>query len=158
METLTKHFREITQAAFARHGFAQADLVINWAEIVGEDLARISRPERIKWPRSTGDAKDKAAGTLVVKAAPGRSLDLQYEASRMVARINSFFGYQAIAQIKVMQASTGFAPPPSAAPPEEDDIILNQPVDMVNDDSLKAALERLGKAVAKARQSSPQAK
>ena len=41
METLSKHFREITKAAFARYGFAQADVVANWDAIVGEELAAV---------------------------------------------------------------------------------------------------------------------
>ena len=104
METLSKHFREITKAAFARYGFAQADVVANWDAIVGADLAAVSAPERIKWPRGSGEEAQKQGGTLVIRAAPGRALELQYEASRIISRINSFFGYGAVAQVKVMQA------------------------------------------------------
>ena len=97
METLSKHFREITKAAFARYGFAQADVVANWDAIVGSDLAAVSAPERIKWPRGAGEEAQKQGGTLVIRAAPGRALELQYEASRIISRINSFFGYGAVA-------------------------------------------------------------
>ena len=55
METLSKHFREITKAAFARYGFAQADVVANWEAIVGPELAAVSAPERIRWPRGSGE-------------------------------------------------------------------------------------------------------
>jgi len=156
METLSKHFREITKAAFARHGFAQGDVVANWDAIVGEDLAAVSAPDRIRWPRGAGEEAQKQGGTLVVRAAPGRALELQYEASRIISRINSFFGYGAVAQIKVMQAVELGKPRPKP-PALAEKTVCEQEVEKVEDTSLRAALERLGRGVA-ARRSSPQGK
>ena len=65
METLTKHFRELTRAAFARYGFAYAEVIARWPEVVGEDLARVSRPDRIRWPKGAGA---EAAGFVVCGA------------------------------------------------------------------------------------------
>ena len=156
METLSKHFREITKAAFARHGFAQGDVVAHWDAIVGEDLAAVSAPDRIRWPRGAGEEAQKQGGTLVVRAAPGRALELQYEASRIISRINSFFGYGAVAQIKVMQAVELGKPRPKP-PALAEKPVCEQEVEKVEDTSLRAALERLGRGVA-ARRSSPQGK
>ena len=156
METLSKHFREITKAAFARYGFAQADVVANWNAIVGEELAAVSAPERIKWPRGAGEDAQKKGGTLVIRAAPGRALELQYEASRIISRINSFFGYGAVASLKVMQAvelgKGPWRPPPLPKKP-----VHEQALNAVEDPSLREALERLGRGVAAGR-SSPQGK
>jgi len=156
METLSKHFREITKAAFARYGFAQADVVANWDAIVGEELAAVSAPERIKWPRGTGEEARKQGGTLVIRAAPGRALELQYEASRIMSRINSFFGYGAISSLKVMQAVElgNRRPKPPTLP---DKPVHEQELSTVEDPSLRGALERLGRGVAGSR-SSPQGK
>lgn len=157
METLSKHFREITKAAFRRYGFAQADVVAHWEAIVGEELARVSAPERIRWPRGAGDESQKQGGTLVIRAAPGRALELQYEASRIIARINSFFGYGAIAKLKVIQAAILLGetrrPPPIPEKP-----VCEQALAALEDSPLKAALERLGRSVAATSGSSPQGK
>ena len=156
METLSKHFREITKAAFARYGFAQADVVANWDAIVGGDLAAVSAPERIKWPRGAGEDAQKKGGTLVIRAAPGRALELQYEASRIISRINSFFGYGAVAGLKVLQAADlgkGLRRPP----PLPEKPVHEQELNTVEDPSLREALERLGRGVAGSR-SSPQGK
>jgi len=101
METLGKHFRELTKAAFTRHGFAYAELLMQWRAIAGEDVASLCEPERIKWPRYS---TEKRGGTLILKAAPGRALDLQHETPRIAERINSFYGHTAIATIKIVQA------------------------------------------------------
>ncbi len=157
MESLSKYFREITRAAFARHGFAQAEIITNWGDIVGQDLAQVSAPERIRWPRGAGEDAQKSGGTLVIRAAPGRALELQYEASRIIGRVNSFFGYGAIGQIKVMQAQELGKTPPRPAPfnPKP---LQNQRLEELDDGPLKAALERLGRGMAAVRPSSPQNK
>lgn len=156
METLSKHFREITKAAFARYGFAQADVVANWDAIVGGELAAVSAPERIRWPRGSGEEAQKQGGTLVIRAAPGRALELQYEASRIISAINSFFGYGAVAQLKVVQAVeiAGRPRTPPALPAKP---VCEQAVSTVEDPSLREALERLGRGVARS-SSSPQGK
>ena len=157
METLSKHFREITRAAFARHGFAQADVVANWEAIVGSDLAEVSAPERIRWPKGAGEEAQKQGGTLIIRAAPGRALELQYEASRILARINSFFGYGAIAAVKVVQAQA-LPQRPSRPLPLPEKPVCEQELASLEESPLKAALERLGRGVAGASRSSPQAK
>ncbi len=157
METLSKHFREITKAAFARYGFAQADVVANWEAIVGSDLAAVSAPERIRWPRGSGEQAQKQGGTLVIRASPGRALELQYEASRIIARINSFFGYGAIAGIKVIQAQE-LPPRPAKAPSLPEKPVCEQQLAALDESPLKSALERLGRGVAGSSRSSPQGK
>ena len=157
METLAKHFREITRAAFARHGFAQADVATHWDDIVGAELARHSLPERITWPRGPGGEARKAGGTLVVRAAPGRALDLQYETPRLIGRINSYFGYEAVAKLRIVQTAgplRGGAEPGAPAPDGIDEPV----VEAIDDQGLKAALQRLGRGVATAAKSSPQSK
>ncbi len=157
METLSKHFREITKAAFARYGFAQADVVANWEAIVGSDLAAVSAPERIKWPRGAGEQAQKQGGTLVIRAAPGRALELQYEASRIISAINSFFGYGAVAGIKVIQAQD-LPPSPGKPPALPDKPVCDQELAQMDESPLKAALQRLGRGVAGSSRSSPQGK
>jgi hypothetical protein len=157
METLSRQFREITRAAFARYGFAEAGIVADWEAIVGSDLAAVSAPERIRWPRGAGEEAQKQGGTLVIRAAPGRALELQYEASRIIARINSFFGYGAIAAVKVVQAQE-LPQGPRRAPPLPEKPVCEQSLASVEEGPLKSALERLGRGVAGASRSSPQAK
>jgi hypothetical protein len=157
METLSKHFREITKAAFARYGFAEADVVAHWEAIVGSDLAGVSAPDRIRWPRGAGEEAQKRGGTLIIRAAPGRALELQYEASRIASRINSFFGYGAVAAIKVVQAQA-LPQRPGRPPPLPEKPVCEQELASLDESPLKAALERLGRGVAGTIRSSPQGK
>ena len=150
MQTLNRHFRTLTQAAFQRYGFAYAELLQQWPVIVGKELADVSRPERLKWPRGAQGIEERGqpdGGTLIVRAQQGRALELQYMAPRIIERINGFYGYGAIAAIKVLQ---GALPQKSVRQPGLPDLDPDQLGDLENrleaiaDDKLRAALKRLG--------------
>lgn len=158
MQTLDKDFRALTRAAFARYGFAYGDLITQWPAIVGESVAQWSEPERIKWPRAGSDER-KQGGTLVIRVTPGRGLDLQHETPRIIDRINAFYGYGAIATVKIRQGplsrKTAASPtPPALAAP--DAMALESELQGVADPGLKHALRRLGQGVLSPR--SPQIK
>jgi hypothetical protein len=159
METLDKHFRALTRAAFARYGFAQAELMARWPEIVGETLARHCRPERIRWPKTAEAMAQKQGGTLVIRAAAGRALDVQHETAHIIERINRYYGYGAIAAVKITQD----AKPVTTAPPRPEPVLaaadeaaLEARLQAIADPTLKAALKRLGSATLKRARSSPQ--
>jgi hypothetical protein len=156
METLDKHFRELTRAAFARHGFAHAELIARWPEIVGEELSRGSEPERIKWPRGAAESARKLGGILVIRAAPGRGLELQHEAPLIIERVNRFQGHGAIDSVRIVQAATWPQSLP-ASPPAPTKKLFEQELAVIPDSPLKAALQRLGAGVV-TRQTSQQAK
>ncbi len=145
METLDKYFRNLAKAAFARHGFASEQLISQWSIIVGEPWASYSVPDKIIWPRAAADSSRKMGGTLVVRAAAGRALDLQYEAPRIIERVNQFLGYGAIGTLKIMQDSLQIEKPKPAPRPisAQARAAWQAKIDDIADDGLKAALTRL---------------
>ena len=158
MQTLDKDFRALTRAAFARYGFAYGDLITQWPVIVGEGVAQWSEPERIKWPRAGADER-RQGGTLMIRVVPGRALDLQHETPRIIDRINAFYGYAAIATVKIRQGDLARKKALSRpSPPLGADAAraLENELEGVSEPSLKDALRRLGQGVLSPR--SPQAK
>ena len=152
VETLNKHFRKLTEASFERYGFAYAELLSQWSAIVGDELAKVSAPERIRWPRRADGGEDRGqpgGGTLVVRASEGRALELQYMTPRIIERINGYYGYGAVAEVKVLQGKLPKQArgPVSSAPPrldEDTQQALETRLRAVGDDKLREALERLG--------------
>jgi hypothetical protein len=161
MERLDKHFEKLTKASFARYGFAYGELMARWPEIVGGALAQHSEPERIKWPRGSGENAQKLGGTLVIRAEPGRGLDLQYQTHQIIERINQFYGYGAITSIKIMQGHLA----KSKSLTNKDNIIddkteeaLELRLQSIADEKLKEALHRLGAGALARRPGSPHEK
>lgn len=133
----------------ARRGFATADLIAAWPEIVGIRYAGCSRPEKIVWPR--GESRDGDPALLILRVDGPKAIFVQHETGQIMDRVNAFLGYAAIGQIRIVQAPVGETPrkPPasrSALPPEAE-ARLAETLANVADDGLRAALGRLGRGV-----------
>jgi len=155
MEALDKHFRILTKAAFQRYGFAYADLVGRWGEIVGERFGTCSEPLKISWPRRAGEqAGVKTGGTLVLRTAAGRGLEVQHDSPQILDKVNRFFGYAAIGAIRIVQDGTwlGKGLKAVAASPASPPFL--EEIAEISDDELRAALERLGTGVVRAKNTS----
>jgi hypothetical protein len=149
MERLDKHFKQLTRAAFERHGFAYGEALRQWDAIVGERLARHTRPLKLKWPRQ-GSSPQKYGGVLTVQAAPGFAMELHYESPRLIERLNGYLGYGAISAIKIVPgrpAPQAGSPEPAPALAPEDDAALKERLAGIADGGLKEALARLGAGV-----------
>ena len=161
MERLDKHFEKLTKASFARYGFAYGELMARWPEIVGEALAQYCEPERIKWPRGSGENAQKMGGTLVVRAEPGRGLDLQYKTHQIIERINQFYGYAAVTSVKIVQGHVSTSKLLKKKVYSLDDKTeegLAGHLQAIGDEKLKEALHRLGAGALAKRPGSPHEK
>lgn len=101
---------KVVGAAFEKFGFHTAEIMTSWETIVGADLARITRPEAIRWPRggkatvaSADESLRTAGATLIVASDPAFALEVSYRTRDIIDRINRYFGYRAIAQLRVVQ-------------------------------------------------------
>ncbi|WP_018700791.1 DUF721 domain-containing protein [Amorphus coralli] len=144
----------LTPAARKR-GFASAAILTHWDSIVDEETARTALPERLIWPRRQSD-EDAAGGgaTLVVATNGASALVLQHTAPVIVDRLNTFFGWRAVERIKIVQRPIPAPEAPKPPPPPltaEEEAALAERLAAMEDTPLKAALERLGRAVMSAR-------
>jgi hypothetical protein len=128
-------------------GFAVSRLLTHWAEIAGDDLARVTEPVEVSYGRGFG-----ATLTLLVPGAHAPMIEMQKE--RLREKVNACYGYNAISRIRITQtARSGFAEPQAAfahktpAPSPEVAEAAHRTVDGVADDTLRAALEALGRNV-----------
>src|SRR5262245_25832028 len=144
----------LTRKAFEKYGFSTTALVTHGGVIAGPVLAAYTAPERLKWPRGLAppDAEGSAPGqarrgaTLVLRVDGGRSLDVQHMARQIIERINAYFGYAAVAQLRIMQGPVG-AEPRSVVAPRPASRPLTAEVAQIADPGLREALARLGAEV-----------
>lgn len=96
--------RDPIRHAGESRGFAVARLLTDWPEVVGEDLARMTRPVKI------GYSRDGLGATLTLLVASAHAPMVQMQIPRMVDKVNAIYGYAAISRIALTQtAATGFA-------------------------------------------------
>ena len=135
---------KLTKKAFEKHGFSTATLLTDWSRIVGEDLGRDTRPERLKWPRVSTDADTpQASATLVLRVDPARALDISYKERQIIERINTYFGYRAIAELRIVQAPVEMGETRPKPATREPDVGTPQSSTVSSDDPLSQALARL---------------
>lgn len=144
--------QERIRKASESRGFAESRVLTHWAEIVGEDTARICQPVDVKYGRQGFGA----TLTVLTTGAQAPMLEMQKETLR--ARINAAYGYNAITHIRITQtAPTGFAEgqavfgaAPKAEKPKPDAATCAEAAEVaapVGDDDLRQALERLAQNV-----------
>ncbi len=135
----------VTRPAFGRHGFAAGALVVDWPAIVGSAVASHTLPVRVRFP-----PKERADGTLVVKVDSGAfALEVQHLEPLILERINGYFGWKAVARLKLAQGPLP-APPrraKSSPPVKESGSVPLVRLGEVEDPDLRAALERLGRRI-----------
>jgi len=89
-----------------KRGFATADLLASWPDIVGERYGERVLPDKVLWPRNPDtagtDAKPDPA-TLVVHTDGATALLLSHDMPAIINRINAFFGWAAIGRIRIVQ-------------------------------------------------------
>jgi hypothetical protein len=134
--------------AFKQHGFASAELVTRWTDIVGSEIAAHAEPMKVQWPRPVGsDAPEP--GTLVLRVDGPTAIEIQHLANVILERVNRFFGWQAVDRLALRQAplSRRGKKATKAAPDPENAARIAATMPEVADDELRQALARLGAAV-----------
>lgn len=133
----------------ATRGFATAELIAAWGDIVGAGFADCSQPEKIVWPR--GAANEGTPGVLIVRVEGPRALLLQHEVDQIVERTNAFIGHGAVGKVKIVQGPVRPRTAPAKPGPrpldEDDETGLAATLADVDSGELRLALDRLGRAV-----------
>ena len=97
--------KSAASSAFVRAGFSDPSLVLRWSEIAGPDIARLAQPLKL--------SDGPSGGTLTLRTVPGAALFLAHEKRGLCARINSFLGREAVAQLKFIQGGPLLVPAPA---------------------------------------------
>lgn len=137
---------QIGRAAFRRFGFVQSSVVTRWPEIVGPRHAQVCMPEAIRFPPG-----EKSDGILQLVVLPAHAPLIQHVIPEIIERVNRFFGYKAVARVKLRQgavkpphAEATRAAPPSLKPiPME----LGDSLRDIGDPELRTVLESLARSL-----------
>jgi len=137
---------QIGRAAFRRFGFVQSSVVTRWPEIVGERHAKVCMPEAIRFPPG-----EKSDGILQLVVVPAHAPLIQHVIPEIMERVNRFFGYKAVARVKMRQGEvkpsraegTRTAPPSLKPIPME----LGDSLRDIGDPELRTVLESLARSL-----------
>lgn len=134
----------IGRAAFRKFGFIQSSVVSRWREIVGNRLADVTQPAMIRFPVGA-----KAGGTLHLTISGAHAPMLQHVAPDIITSVNRFFGYAAIAQVRMTHGQITPAKPvqpPAMLKPVPAE--LGDSLRDIGDPELRTVLERMASGLA----------
>lgn len=136
---------EVAGKVLGKRGLAFGALITDWPSIVGHQLSLRTAPDKLSFPRGK-----REEATLHIRAMGAIALELQHLEPQIIERINSFFGYRAVARIKLIHA---------ALPPRPSAMVRQRPLTMdeemsvmtttatVEDEELRQTLERFGRSL-----------
>jgi hypothetical protein len=133
--------------AFRKQGFASAELVTRWPDIVGAEIAVHSEPIKIQWQRPI-EGEERKPGTLVLRVNGPAAIEIQHLTSVICERVNRFLGWRAVARIGLRQAPLRHgAVKPRRTPDAAAAARVAATLSDIEDEELRQALSRLGAAV-----------
>jgi len=78
-----------------KNGYNYSEIVSKWNMLVGKDISSCAYPKSIKMKK--GDSN----GTLVLTIKRGDEINIEYSKKEIINKINSYFGYKLINEIKL---------------------------------------------------------
>lgn len=146
---LAESVAPLTEPLAGKSGFAAARLAAEWPSIVGSHLAARSRPERLTRLRGEQAAAGESGGTLVIRIASGAlGLELQHQEPLICERINGFFGWRAVARLRLVHGPVEPPPAPPLPPASPaDPAVVEAAVTDIDDPALEAALRAVAAQV-----------
>ena len=115
------------------------------------ELARGCQPDQLRFPRGKDGDLDRSGGTLTLRCLGAMALELQHQTPMLLERINSYFGYRAVAQLRLVQGSLRRHPQRKTAklPPlaPADRAATEAQLAPLPEGEVKDALRRLGDAI-----------
>jgi len=139
--------------SLAAQGFATSDVIVAWPDIVGERLAAFTQPLKIEWKRKGPHADPEARpdpATLVVRVESAFALEMQHLAPVVIDRVNTYYGWRCIGKLVLKQGPVRRAEKPRPVVrslTEADRERLGAAIRPIEDETLRAALDRLGQAI-----------
>lgn len=133
----------LTRRALGRRGFAEGGLALDWAAVVGEDVAANTLPLKVSYPRGA-----RRGGTLHLRVASGYAPIVAHCQPQLLERVNAYLGYGAIERLKITQGHLSRPAPDPESPPDSE---AAEPVPGIDDPDLAQALAGFAKALRRRR-------
>lgn len=139
----------LTKDILGKKGLLFGKMLAEWPAIAGADIAAQTTPLDLKYAKKL-DKKSQATLHLAVQSA--YALEFNYQKNLLIERLNMFFGYPAIKDIKIVQqdnvmTNKKVSVKPSRALTLPEQQKLDEMVRGIQENDLQIALKNLGKAI-----------
>jgi hypothetical protein len=131
-KTIRKHIR--------KGGYNYSNIVDNWTKMVSKKISGACYPTTVKMGKEMRD------GTLILNVIHGEELEIEYEKREIIDKINNFFGYNCIGNIKLKIVQDKIKYSKKFFPKINNPSKIEERMNKVNDHQLKSSLNNFLKA------------
>ena len=96
LKTVSNSLPKGLKKIFKKGGHNYNSIIENWSNLVGKKISDVCYPKSIKTNRELKD------GLLILNVFHGDQLFVEYNKNEIIDKINVFFGYQFIKDIKLL--------------------------------------------------------
>ena len=83
-----------------KNGYNYSEIISKWNMLVNKEISSQSFPKSIKMK------KGETNGTLILAVKRGNEINIEYSKKEIINKINSYFGYKLIDEIKLQAVNT----------------------------------------------------
>ena len=124
-----------------KNGYNYSEIISKWNILVGKDISDCAYPKSIKMKK--GDSN----GTLVLAIKRGDEINIEYSKREIIDKINSYFGYKLINEIKLQTFNSESEKTKNKNNLEKFSKNLQEKIDQIKSESIKNSLSQLLKAI-----------
>ena len=83
-----------------KNGYNYSEIISKWNLLVGRDISNCCYPKSIKMTQGNKN------GTLILSVERGNEINIEYSKKEIINKINSYFGYKLINEIRLQTFSS----------------------------------------------------
>ena len=124
-----------------KNGYNYSEIISKWNMLVGKDISSCSYPKSIKMKE--GDSN----GTLILVIKRGDEINIEYSKKEIINKINSYFGYKLINEIKLQTSNSESRKIKNKNTLDKFSKNLEEKINKINNKNIRNSLSQLVKTI-----------
>ena len=124
-----------------KNGYNYSEIISKWNILVGKDISDCAYPKSIKMKK--GDSN----GTLVLAIKRGDEINIEYSKKEIIDKINSYFGYKLINEIKLQTFNSESEKTNNKNNLKKFSRNLQEKIEQIKNENIKNSLSQLLKTI-----------
>ena len=124
-----------------KNGYNYSEIISKWSTLLGKDISNCCYPKSIKMKKRDSN------GTLILQVKRGDEIQIEYSKKEIIDKINSYFGYKLIDEIKLQSFSDKNQKKKKSDVIEKFSDKFQEKINEIKNESIKNSLSQLLKAI-----------
>ena len=124
-----------------KNGYNYSEIISKWNILVGKDIAQYAYPKSIKMKKRDSN------GMLVLAIKRGDEINVEYSKKNIMDKINSYFGYKLISEIKIETLNSKNKKVQNKNKLDKFSKNFQEKIDQIKNENIKNSLFQLFKAI-----------